>query len=113
MGACTIGCSTPKSFMPGPYGASTPHEKRSITIRTITPRDGTMELADLAVFGSVARTGTMTGAAAELMTVQSNVTARVRLLERELGVALFDRHSRGVTLTAAGQRLLPFAERIR
>jgi DNA-binding transcriptional LysR family regulator len=72
-----------------------------------------MELADLATFEAVARTGTMTGAAAGLMTVQSNVTARVRLLERELGVALFDRHSRGVNLTAAGRQLLPFAERIR
>jgi DNA-binding transcriptional LysR family regulator len=44
--------------------------------------------------------------------VQSNVTARIRLLEETLGTALFHRHSRGVTLTVAGQRLLPYAERI-
>ena len=44
--------------------------------------------------------------------MQSKVTARVQALEEEIGVALFERHSRGVTLTAAGKRLLPFAERL-
>jgi len=44
--------------------------------------------------------------------VQSNVTQRIRMLEHELGVPLFHRHSRGVTLTSAGQLLLPYAERI-
>jgi DNA-binding transcriptional LysR family regulator len=55
----------------------------------------------------------MSRAAAALNTVQSNVTARVRLLEQELGVTLFERHSRGVTLTTAGRRLLPYARRAR
>jgi len=72
-----------------------------------------MDAGDLRVFETVARLGGMSRAAAELNTVQSNVTARVRLLEEELGTALFHRHSRGVTLTAAGQRLLPYAVRIR
>ncbi|MGK9165631.1 LysR family transcriptional regulator [Inquilinus limosus] len=67
---------------------------------------------DLKVFEAVARTGGIGRAAAELNTVQSAVTARLRQLEEELGVTLFDRHSRGVTLTAAGQRLRPFAARI-
>jgi DNA-binding transcriptional LysR family regulator len=71
-----------------------------------------LELADLATLRAVARAGTMTGAAGELSTVQSNVTARVRLLEQELGVRLFDRHSRGVSLTPAGHQLLGYAERI-
>ena len=44
--------------------------------------------------------------------MQSNVTARIRGLEEELGVALFQRHARGVTTTPAGQRLLPFVGRI-
>jgi DNA-binding transcriptional LysR family regulator len=70
-----------------------------------------MDAADLRVFEAVARLGGMSRAAAELNTVQSNVTARVRQLEDELGTALFERHSRGVTLTAAGQRLLPYAMR--
>ena len=68
-----------------------------------------MDLADLRIFETVARLGGMNRAAAELNMVQSNVTARIRLLEDRLGVPLFERHSRGVSLTGAGQRLLPFA----
>lgn len=68
-----------------------------------------MDAADLKVFEAVARAGGIGRAAQELHTVQSNVTARIRRLEEELGVALFDRHSRGVSLTSAGQRLLPYA----
>lgn len=71
-----------------------------------------MDAADLRVFEAVARWGGMNRAAAELNTVQSNVTARVKLLEEQLGAALFRRHSRGVTLTDAGQRLLPYAVKV-
>ncbi|QAY95050.1 LysR family transcriptional regulator [Methylovirgula ligni] len=71
-----------------------------------------MDFADLKVFEAVSRLGSMNRAAAELHTVQSNVTARVRGLEEELGIALFQRHARGVTITPAGQRLLPFVGRI-
>lgn len=72
-----------------------------------------MDAGDLRVFEAVARLGGMNRAAAELNTVQSNVTTRIRLLEDRLGQPLFDRHSRGVTLTAAGRRLLPYANQIR
>jgi DNA-binding transcriptional LysR family regulator len=72
-----------------------------------------MDAADLRIFEAVARLGGMSRAAAELHTVQSNVTARIRALEDDLGTPLFERHSRGVTLTAAGQRLLPYAARLR
>jgi DNA-binding transcriptional LysR family regulator len=68
-----------------------------------------VESSDLRVFAAVARSGSITAAAEELHTVQSNVTARIRSLEDELGVALFRRHSRGVVLTPAGERLLPYA----
>jgi DNA-binding transcriptional LysR family regulator len=68
-----------------------------------------MDAGDLRIFEAVARLGGMNRAAAELNTVQSNVTARIRLLEEQLGTPLFDRHSRGVELTAAGRRLLPYA----
>jgi DNA-binding transcriptional LysR family regulator len=47
-----------------------------------------------------------------LHTVQSNVTARIRLLEEQFGTALFRRHARGVDLTPAGRRLLPYAQRV-
>jgi len=71
-----------------------------------------MDAGDLAVFAAVARAGGITKAAQILHTVQSNVTQRIRLLEDELGVPLFHRHTRGVTLTSAGSQLLPYAERI-
>jgi DNA-binding transcriptional LysR family regulator len=71
-----------------------------------------MDATDLRVFEAVAKLGGMSRAAAGLNTVQSNVTAHIRRLEDELGTALFQRHSRGVTLTAAGRRLLPYAVRV-
>ena len=71
-----------------------------------------MDVSDLKVFEAVSRHGSMNRAAQELHTVQSNVTARIRALEEELGVSLFQRHARGVSTTAAGQRILPFVGRI-
>jgi DNA-binding transcriptional LysR family regulator len=71
-----------------------------------------MELSDLQTFAAVARCGGITRAAGELNTVQSNVTNRVRALEMEVGVPLFERHARGMTLTDAGRRLLPYAQRL-
>src|ERR1051325_5572402 len=71
-----------------------------------------MDASDLRVFEAVARLGGMNRAAGELHTVQSNVTARIRQLEDELGTALFQRHRNGVALTPAGRRLLPYAARI-
>jgi DNA-binding transcriptional LysR family regulator len=71
-----------------------------------------MDADDLAVFAAAAQTGGITRAAETLHTVQSNVTQRIHRLEAELGVPLFHRHSRGVTLTSAGAQLLPYAERI-
>lgn len=72
-----------------------------------------MDASDLRIFEAVARLGAMNRAASELNTVQSNVTARIRALERELETPLFRRHRGGVVLTAAGERLLPYALRIR
>jgi LysR family transcriptional regulator, cell division regulator len=68
-----------------------------------------MEFSDLNLFATVARHGNITKAAQRLNTVQSNVTTRLRSLEQELGVPLFQRHHQGVTLTRAGHDLLPFA----
>jgi DNA-binding transcriptional LysR family regulator len=73
----------------------------------------TVQISDLAVFEAVARLGSMSRAAIELHTVQSNVTARVHSLEKELGVGLFSRHSRGAALTDASRRLLPYADKIK
>lgn len=72
-----------------------------------------MDADDLRIVEAVARIGSMNRAAAELNMVQSNVTSRIRLLEEELGVQLFVRHSRGVAPSEAGLRLLSYAEPIR
>lgn len=71
-----------------------------------------MDAGDLKVFEAVARLGGMSRAAAELNTVQSNVTARIQALEADIGSVLLERHSRGVSLTAAGRRLLPYADKV-
>src|SRR5215469_12676043 len=70
-----------------------------------------MNLADLKVFEAVARLGGMNRAAVELNTVQSNITGRIKSLEADIGCPLFERRPRGVALTAAGRRLLPYALR--
>jgi DNA-binding transcriptional LysR family regulator len=79
---------------------------------TIDRRVKPMDCRDLRIFEAVARLGGMGRAAAELNTVQSNVTSRIRRLESKLKVALFRRHARGVEPTEAGRRLLPYAVEI-
>ena len=71
-----------------------------------------MDAGDLKVFAAVARLGGMNRAAAALHTVQSNITARIQALEADIGCILLERHSRGVSLTPAGRRLLPYADRV-
>jgi DNA-binding transcriptional LysR family regulator len=71
-----------------------------------------MDIHDLTVFAAAARFGSITKAAQSLSTVQSNVTVRIRLLERELKVQLFHRTHRGITLTEKGRELLPYAQQM-
>ena len=71
-----------------------------------------MDLLTLNTFSAVARHGSVSAAAVELHTVQSNVTNRLKQLEFDLGVLLLIRHSRGVSLTGAGTRLLAYAQRL-
>lgn len=66
----------------------------------------------LHTFIQVAQTGSFRAAAAKLYITQSAVSARIRLLEEGMGVALFDRTKHGATLTVAGTRLLQHAEKI-
>ncbi|MFJ5299428.1 LysR family transcriptional regulator [Pseudomonas sp. NPDC088368] len=68
-----------------------------------------MNSDDLALFAQVAKNGSISRAAMELGADQSTVSRRVGLLEAELGVRLFHRSGRGVTLTARGQQLLGYA----
>lgn len=71
-----------------------------------------MELSDLRIFTAVVREGGITRAAKRLNRVQSNVTTRIRQLEDRLGTKLFDRRGKRLVLTASGQTLLDYADRI-
>ena len=62
-------------------------------------------LPALSAFESAARHQNFAHAAEELNLTASAVSHHVRKLESRLGVALFQRHARGVTLTAEGRRL--------
>jgi DNA-binding transcriptional LysR family regulator len=70
-----------------------------------------MELADFAVFLEVARQGSFSRTAGVLRLAQPSVSARIAALERSVGLELFARSTRGVTLTAAGRALEPYASR--
>jgi DNA-binding transcriptional LysR family regulator len=60
----------------------------------------------------VAETLSFSRTAQALNYVQSSVTAQIQGLEEELGVRLFDRLGKKVSLTDAGARLLPYAEKM-
>lgn len=62
-------------------------------------------LPALSAFEGAARHQNFAHAAEELHLTASAVSHHVRKLETRLGVALFQRHARGVTLTAEGRRL--------
>jgi DNA-binding transcriptional LysR family regulator len=71
-----------------------------------------VELRQLRAFLMVATVGHFGQAAEQLHLTQPALTQRVQALERELGVRLFERNAREVRLTAAGQLLLPHAQKL-
>src|SRR5271170_1309245 len=66
----------------------------------------------LRVLKEVAYRGSFSGAAEALSYTQSAVSQQIAALESEAGMALLERHPRGVSLTAAGQTLVGHAEGI-
>lgn len=63
-----------------------------------------MRLEQISYFLQVAETQSMTGAAKELYISQPALSKQIALLEREVGVPLFERKARGVVLTSAGRQ---------
>src|ERR1044072_4226157 len=71
-----------------------------------------MEVRDLQVFLSVARHLNYTRAGEEVHLSQPSVSVRIKQLEAQLGVKLFEQLGKKVALTEAGQLLLPYAHRV-
>ncbi|MFF8914826.1 LysR family transcriptional regulator [Streptomyces sp. NPDC015032] len=68
-----------------------------------------MELQQMRYVVAVAELGNFTRAARRCLVVQSALSHQIARLEKELGARLFDRTSRQVRLTAAGEAFLPEA----
>jgi LysR family transcriptional regulator of gallate degradation len=71
-----------------------------------------MDLRQLEYFRRVAQRRNISIAAAELNITQPSLTKSIKLLEKELGVRLFDRLARGVELTDYGRTLQRHAEAV-
>jgi len=71
-----------------------------------------MELSQIRIFKAVADSGSVVRASALLNCVPSNVTARIKALEQELGVVLFHREGRGLRISASGRMFLCYANKI-
>ena len=69
-------------------------------------------LRDLAVFVAVARAGSFKAAAIDLDMQTSTVSRRIAALEKHLGLRLFERTTRSVSLTEAGRHLQTGADKL-
>jgi DNA-binding transcriptional LysR family regulator len=68
-----------------------------------------VQLADVRIFIAVANAGGLSAAARQLGIGPMQVSRRIHVLEEELGVRLLHRTTRAVSLTAEGERFLPYA----
>ncbi|MFM2422954.1 MAG: hypothetical protein RL291_1484, partial [Pseudomonadota bacterium] len=71
-----------------------------------------MDWDKLRIFHAAADAGSFTHAGDQLRMSQSAVSRQVAALEKDLGVALFHRHARGLVLTEQGELLFRTASEI-
>ena len=71
-----------------------------------------MTLQQLNYIITIAETGSINRASERLYVSQPSLTSAVKDLEKELGIILFNRTGRGVTLTAEGADFLPYARQV-
>lgn len=71
-----------------------------------------MEWTALRDFVSVAKTGSLSGAARELGLSQPTLGRRIEQLEQQLNAILFNRTTQGLSLTETGEQILEYAERM-
>jgi DNA-binding transcriptional LysR family regulator len=69
----------------------------------------TFDLRQLSAFASVASTGSLGRSAEMLHITQPGLSRTIKRLEEKIGAELFERHSKGMQLTAIGSALLPHA----
>lgn len=69
-----------------------------------------MTFLQLSTFAEAARLGSFTAVAAKMNVTQSTVSTRIQELEQFLGVSLFDRSHRSITLTPKGRELVAYAQ---
>src|SRR5690625_852930 len=72
----------------------------------------TITLRQFEYFLALAETGQVSKAALQCNVSQSSVTVALRNMEQTLDTSLFIRHSRGLRLTDAGERLIPHARHV-
>lgn len=71
-----------------------------------------MNMHHLSIFFAVAGTGSLTASARKLHISQPALSRELKVFEERLGVTLFERHSRGMRLTQAGEILSQYAKRL-
>src|SRR5215208_5126489 len=71
---------------------------------------GGVDAASLRTFLAIARSGSLTAAAAEVGLTQPGVSRQLQRLEREIGVPLAERGGRSIRLTKAGERFRVYAD---
>ena len=71
-----------------------------------------MENRNLYTFKKVCELNSITKAAEQLGYAQSTVTTKIKLLENELGVKLFERYGNTIRITPAGEKLLEYSNEI-
>ena len=71
-----------------------------------------MTLQQLNYVIAITETGSFNRAAERLFVAQPSLTSAIKELEREIGVTIFNRTGRGVTLTAEGMDFLPYARQV-
>jgi DNA-binding transcriptional LysR family regulator len=80
----------------------------------MTPNDASKRLSirHVRAFVAVAKHRSLTRAAETLFVTQSALSLTIQHLEEDLGVLLFDRSTRRLDLTQAGEEFLPQAQRL-
>ncbi|WP_410495255.1 LysR family transcriptional regulator [Cellulosilyticum sp. ST5] len=71
-----------------------------------------MDLKQLNTFLMISKLQSFTRAADTLNYAQSSVTTQIKLLEEELGVKLFERIGKNISLTHDGKKLIPYAQQM-